>query len=148
LSDLVVLLQLKIPGVADPLRYQSYQREDYAWDGYAWTYAPFEVKSQPEQSLELIAENAQIWIANSTVVRSMVNQYDGLRRSVASIFFVDPAGLIPTGSLRLQVASSAPVGGYYVFNLGTPTDARSGAAINRYFNKVDFPEIPARRAVL
>ena len=148
MSDLVVLLQLKIPGVVDLLRYQSYQREDYAWDGYAWTYAPFEVKSQPEQSLELVAENASVRIANSTVIRSMIDQYDGLRRSMALIFFVDPAGLIPTRTLRLQVASSTPDGGHYVFNLGTPTDARSGAAINRYFNKVDFPEIPARRAVL
>jgi hypothetical protein len=144
----VLLLCLKIPGVAEPLRYQSYQLADYAWDGFNWAYAPFDVKAQPEQSLELVAENAQIWIRNSTIVRSLIRQYDGLRRSVASIYFVDPAGIIPTGLLRLQVASSSPIGGYYVFNLATPTDARSGAAVNRFFNKQIFPEIPARPARL
>ena len=147
-STRVILLCLKIPGVVEPLRYQSYQLADYAWDGFTWSYAPFEIKTQPEQSLELVAENAQIWIRNSTIIRSMINQYDGLRRSVASIFFVDPSGEVPTGLLRLQVASSSPVGGYYVFNLATPTDARSGLAVNRFFSKQIFPEVPPTRATL
>jgi hypothetical protein len=134
--------------VAEPLRYQSYQLADYAWDGFNWAYAPFDVKAQPEQSLELVAENAQIWIRNSTIVRSLIRQYDGLRRSIATIFFVDPAGIIPTTKILAQVASSSPQGGYYLFNLATPTDARSGAAVNRFFNKQVFPEIPAKRATL
>jgi len=147
-STRVILSCLKIPGVVEPLRYQSHQLADYAWDGFTWSYAPLEIKTQPEQSLELVAENAQIWIRNSTIVRSLINQYDGLRRSVASIFFVDPSGEVPTGLLRLQVASSSPIGGYYVFNLATPTDARSGLAVNRFFSKQAFPEIPTRRATL
>jgi hypothetical protein len=147
-NERVVLLHLKIPGVVEPLRYQSYQLADYLWDGFTWSYAPFEVKSQPEQSLELVAENAQIWIQNSTVIRSMIKRYDGLRRSAAAVFFVDPTGEVPTRLLRLQVASSSPIGGYYVFNLATPTDARSGLAVNSFFSKQIFPEIPSRRATL
>jgi hypothetical protein len=147
-SDRICLLELKIPGVATPLRYQSYQLANYAWGGFSWSYAPFEIKSQPEQSLELIAENASISIRNSEVIRSMVRQHDGLRRSIAHIRIIDPVGMAPTLVLLLQVASSSPVGGYYVFNLGTPTNAIAGAAVNRYFGKAVFPEIPYKKAVL
>lgn len=144
----VCLLQIEIPGVTDPLRYQSYQLADYAYDGYSWIYAPFEIRSQPQQSLELIPENGQIWIANNNVIRTMVGTYDGLRKSVVKILFLDPAGIAPTGMLLMQVISSSPVGGYFVFNLGTPTDALTGSAITQFFGVPVFPELPVTPARL
>jgi hypothetical protein len=147
-SDRILLLELRIDKTDTILRYNASQTEDYAYDGYLWEYAPFEVKTQPEQNLELTAENAQIWIVNNSIVRSLINDHDGLRRSIVFIQWIDPAGIMPSGAIRSQVASSAPIGGYYTFNLSTPTNALNGAAINRYYSKQIFPELPTTRAQL
>lgn len=148
MSERVCLLELRIPGIPTPYRWQSSQIADYAYGGFTWEFAPFEIKQQPEQSLELLAENAQIWVRNNSVVQSLVNDYDGLRRSVVTVLVIDPAGVMPSDILRTQVASSTPIGGYQVFNLSTPTTALAGSAVNRFFNKADFPELPTKRASL
>ncbi len=148
MSSRILLLELRIANTATILRYNASQPEDYAFDGQLWEYAPFEIKTQPEQNLELTAENAQIWIRNNSIVRSLINEHDGLRRSIVIVQWIDPAGVMPTGALRTQVASSAPVGGYYTFNLSTPTNALAGAAINRFYNKRTFPELPTAEAQL
>jgi hypothetical protein len=148
MSDRILLLELRVAGTNTIFRYNASQLQDYAYGGYVWTYAPFEVKTQPEQNLELTAENAQIWIINNPIIRSLINERDGLRRSIVFIQWIDPTGVMPTGAIRAQVASSAPVGGYYTFNLSTPTNALNGAAINHFYNKQTFPELPTVRAQL
>jgi hypothetical protein len=148
MSDRVCLLELRVPGISTPYRWQSSQLADYAYGGNLWQFAPFEIRQQPEQSLELVAENAQIWIRNNSIVQSLIDTYDGLRRSIVMVLVIDPTGEMPSDIMRTQVASSSPIGGYQAFNLSTPTTALAGAAVNRFFNKADFPELPTKRAAL
>ena len=133
------LIELEIYGTSQVNRYQNYQLEDLQHDGEIFVFLGFQVEGYPQSSLELAGQQATVWLRDTGPIGSLVRQYDGLRRSVVTlIHLLDSASPIVW---RLQVSSSSPQRGYFVFNLNTPTSALQGQLVTRYINSQDHPEL-------
>jgi len=137
------LLEIQIPGIAEIIRLQRHQANDYFFDGKAYEYFPFSIDSALQKSMELDNESVEITIINAGPVKEFLRQYNGLRKSVVTIYtlFADRPDAPPTAE-RLQVASTNPKGGVVTFSLKSPINAIGGSIPAKYFTQQDFPELP------
>jgi hypothetical protein len=133
---------------AEVLRYQNYQIADLAYGSDSYEYLPFDFRSYPSQQLELADDSAEILIRNNDVVRSALQDYDGLRRAIVQVRQVQISNSLPDWFWQLQVYDTTPEAGFVRFSLRSPTSALTGPLVSRYFNISDFPELPVYKVNL
>lgn len=142
------LLQIEPYGTNEVYRYQNYQLEDLFFESQSFEYGNFQFQAYPQQQLELADDSAEIWVRNTELIRTMLRQYDGLRRAHIRAIHIQPDTGLPPWEWNLQVFDTVPERGYVRFNLRSPTSALVGPLVSRYFNSAEFPELPLYRVQL
>lgn len=138
---LQMLLEIEIPSVATPLLLQNYQTDPLVYEGKTYEYGSFEFQVFPDASLDLHSPDGSIWIRNTSAIRSLVDQYNGLEKAVVTATHIRIDSSREPYVLLSQVYSSGPDRSYYVFNLSTPTSALEGRLVNQFFSRREFPEL-------
>jgi hypothetical protein len=149
--SLATLLKIVVPTPGNPsviattLRYQNYQSADYAFNSELYSYAGFQVQSYADADLSLGGGDCQIAIQNSQIVRGLLEQYNDLKRSIATLYHVQPSTTKPAIMQRLIISHATPEGGLVLFSARSPTSALQGPLATRYLTARDFQELPRYR---
>jgi hypothetical protein len=149
--SLATLLKIIVPTPGNPsvvattLRYQNYQIADYAFNSELYSYAGFQVQTYADADLSLGGGDCQIAIQNSQIIRGLLEQYNDLKMSIVSLFFVQPSTTKPAIMQRLIVSYATTEGGLVLFTAKSPTSALQGPLATRYLSAKDFKELPRYR---
>jgi hypothetical protein len=145
-KSLATLIQIEIPG-SSTLRYQNYQSADYTYNGQPYSWLGFSVQSYSDSDLNLSSTDTTIAIRNTSTIQNLLRQFNGLKRSIVTIFLVDPQSLVAVAQ-RLIVSFSTVDQGQVVFTLRSATGALQGDLVTAKLDVATFPEIPYYRPQL
>lgn len=139
---LATLLQIKIPGVATPLYYQNYQSTNYSYNGDTYIPVGYQLQSYGSTDLSATSGDTIILMRNNDVLRSLLRQYNDLKRSVVTIIHTQPGTAVPAIARRLVVSCANTEGSAVAFILRPMTSALSGALSTAYLTAQSFPSLP------
>jgi hypothetical protein len=149
--SLATLLEITIFSPTNPsivatiLRYQNYQAADYSFNSQLYSYAGFQIKSYSDNDLDFGGGDSQVAISNTQFVRSLLRQYNDLKRSIASIYNVQPSTTVPPVAKTIVISYATTEGGLVLFTGKSATDALRGALVTRNLSARLFPELPRYR---
>lgn len=142
-KTLATLIKIEIPG-GSTLRYQNYQITDFTLQGEVYTWLGFSVQSYSESDLNLSSTDTTIAIRNTSTIQNLLRQFNGLKRSIATLYLVDVATLV-TVAQSLVVSFSTIEQGQVIFTLRSATGALQGDICTAKLDAQIFPEIPYYR---
>lgn len=145
---LATLLKVLVPKLATPLLYQSYQLEPYVFASESYQHAGFEIQTYSTDDLSLGTSDVKIAIRNNQVLRSLMRQYDDLKKSIAYVYHVQPGTNVPPIGCKLRISMATTEDAMVLFTLKSPTNALVGRLSTKYIEAADFPELPYYKPAL
>jgi hypothetical protein len=141
--NLATLLRIYPYNSAVTLRYQNYRRSaPILFRGDSYDYAGFSVITTPEADLQLTSQDMQIVIRDSSVLRSLMQANNDLKRAEIEAIFIQIGKSVPPEIKTSTISYATREGGNVLFTAKATTNAIQGNNITKHVAVSEFPELP------
>lgn len=148
-QEIATLILVEVPGRL-PLRFQNWQKEDYFYRNFPYSYIQFEGGSASTRSTGLGTSGRTVRIANTDVrvdslrpIRDWLNRDDGWRKASVTITHLWPNDLIAQPMVeRHEVISSSIKGPEVSIVLKGAADATNAEVPSLLLTRQVAPELP------
>lgn len=147
---IATLIELRVPGVKTPFRFQNWCLEDYIFCNNAYSFIDFVGGISTSRQIDFSNSGLQMTIGNRSArvdglrpVRELLKQNNGLAQARMTITELWPDDLTaPPVVERLQVMSSSLLGARADITLKSPAEAVNCVIPSTFLTQRVTPELP------